>query len=64
MHKLLFKNILCVYLFWLCRVFTAVHITFSSHREQGYPLVTVCELLIVVASLVQSIDSTPGLQQL
>ncbi|KAF4025248.1 hypothetical protein G4228_017274 [Cervus hanglu yarkandensis] len=29
----------------------------QSHREQGYPLVTVCELLIVEASLLQSRDS-------
>ena len=50
-------NILCIYLFWLCWVFTVVHITLSSHREQGYPLVTMRGLLIVVASLLQSTDS-------
>ena len=57
MHKLLFKNILCMYLLWLFWVFTVVHITFSSHREQGYTLVTMRGLLTVVASLLQSVGS-------
>ena len=46
-----------MYLLWLFWVFTVVHITFSSHREQGYTLVTMRGLLTVVASLLQSTDS-------
>ena len=32
MHKLLFKNASCVYLFWPCQAFTAAHIAFASQR--------------------------------
>ena len=64
MNKLLFINILYICVFWLCQVFAAVHITFCSHGEQGYPLVAVRGLPFVVASLLQSTLSTPGLQQL
>ena len=64
-HFFFKKNIILFTYFWLGWVFVAAHGLFSSCGERGLLLVSVCELLHVVAALVGSMSSRArGLQWL